>query len=150
MLVRPPFLLGLATVFTAMGAAGAFVSYGSPTGGPLVALFFAALALVGLYLCADCVRVRHTLEPGGLQFRLLVREGRVRWSDVRGVRYLPVQKMIRLETSEGITLKVSAALTSLPAFAHALIDGVAPGNTDPSTRVVLEQTGGGSPPSIWG
>jgi hypothetical protein len=133
-----------------MGAAGAFVSYGSPTGGPLVALFFAALALVGLYLCADCVRVRHTLEPGGLQFRLLVREGRVRWSDVRGVRYLPVQKMIRLETSEGITLKVSAALTSLPAFAHALIDGVAPGNTDPSTRVVLEQTGGGSPPSIWG
>lgn len=107
-LVCPPFLLGLATDFTAMGAAGAFVSYGSPTGGLLVASFFAALALVGLYLCADCVRVRHTLVPGGLQFRRLVREGRVRWSDVRRVRYLPVQKVFRLETSEGVTLKASS------------------------------------------
>ncbi len=149
-LVHPPFLWAFATAFTIFAAAGAWLSYGHPTGGPGCAAVFAAFALLGLYLLADCARVRHEVTPHGLRYRTLLREGELRWSDVRAVAYSQSMKTFRVETGDGAVVRVSAALAGLPSFARSLLAGVPADRIDPDTRAVLGDTAAGSPPSIWG
>lgn len=149
-LVHPPFLWGLATVCVILGLGAARFSYGHPTGGPGVAAGFAAFAVLGFYLLAECARVRHTVSPDGLHYRTLIREGDLRWCDVRSVAYSQSMKTFRIETGDGTVVRVSAALTALPTFARSLLGGVATDRINPATRAVLDETAAGSPPSIWG
>ena len=129
----------------------AILSYLFPnnTGTLVVSLFFAGFALLGLLLVVEYVRVRHSLEPGGLRYQKLFAKGRkLRWSEVARIHYSQSAKWFRIVTKQGEVVRVSAMLVGLPEFARAVLDEVPPKSIDIGAKPVLEQTAAGFPPSL--
>jgi hypothetical protein len=125
--------------------------YPGKTGSPLISLFFLAFAVLGLPLVLDYRNARHTLTADGLRYRRMLGEGgRLRWAEVRKIRYSEAAKWFRLELAGGEVVRVSAMLKGLPEFAAAVLAQVPPTAIDPETRDILQATAQGELPRIWG
>jgi Bacterial PH domain len=125
--------------------------YPDATGSPLISLSFLGFAALGLPLVLDYRNARHTLTPDGLQYgRMLGAGGRLRWAEVRSVRYSEAAKWFRLELAGGGVVRISAMLRGLPEFASAVLAGVPSAAIDEDTRAVLQATARGELPRVWG
>jgi hypothetical protein len=58
-------------------------------------------------------------------------------------------KWFRLETHTGQVVRVSAMVMGLPEFARLLLARAPQGAVDADSRLVLEATAAGNPPSMW-
>src|ERR1051325_1181465 len=151
LLYYPTSLLIVGVVTVGMGLGMAMVMHSHPvppnaTWVPLAFnLFFMGFALAGAYLILEYVRVRHSLEPGGLKYQKPFADGgRLRWNEVARVDYSQSQKWFRIDTTEGEVVRVSALLVGLPEFARAVLDEVPAEYIDIKTMPILEQTAAGS------
>jgi hypothetical protein len=135
------FIMSLFTIGSALAVAR------SGVGPPMLFLAFAAMCAL---IVVEYQRSRHQLVPGGMRYgRLLGRGGDFRWSDVFRLRYSSSMKWFSVELTNGATARISVMLTSLPAFASAALAHLPPDRIDDATRLVLQETAAGSPPSIW-
>lgn len=113
-------------------------------------LLFLFFSLMSLPMIGDYFLARHRLTPDGLEFgRLLGRRGKLRWEEVSSVEYASVMKWFRIRTQQGATIRISAMLMGLPAFAQQVLSHVPAHRIAESTREILAQTADGRPPSIW-
>ncbi len=114
----------------------------------LVFLFFAAMSLATI---AEYFRARHRLTPDGLEFgRLLGRRGALKWVDVTSVEFAPTMKWFRIKTKQRGTIRISAMLMGLPAFAHQILAHVPARQIAEPAHSILAETANGNPPRIWG
>jgi hypothetical protein len=121
------------------------------TGSPLISLFFLAFAALGVPLVLDYLNARHTLTPDGLAYgRMLGAGARLRWAEVRSLRYSEAAKWFRLELADGRVVRISAMLRGVPEFAAAVLAQVPPGAIDTDTLAVLRATSQGELPRVWG
>jgi hypothetical protein len=121
------------------------------TGSPLISLVFLGFAALGLPMILDYRNARHLLTSDGLQYgKMFGRGGRLRWTEVRKLRYSESAKWFRLELAGGQVVRISAMLRGLPEFAAAALGQVAPAAIDEKSREVLQATARGDLPSIWG
>jgi hypothetical protein len=112
-----------------------------------VFLFFAAMSLA---MVADYFFGRHYLRPEGLEYgKLHGQRGYSSWAEIRSVTYAPVMKWFVLRTASGATIRISAMLMGLPAFAQHVLAHVSPEGIDNATRALLLETADGNPPSVW-
>ena len=124
--------------------------YPGNTGSPLISLFFLGFAALGVPLLLDYRNARHVLTPDGLHYgRLMGGGGRMRWADVRTLRYSQTAKWFRLDLADGRVVRISAMLQGLPEFAAAVLSLVPPGAIDGDARIVLEATARGELPPVW-
>jgi Bacterial PH domain len=120
------------------------------TGSPLISLIFLAFAALGVPLMLDYRNARHELVPDGLRYgKLMGGGGRMRWTDVRTLRYSQSAKWFRLDLADGRVVRISAMLQGLPEFAAAVLTQVPPAAVDADTRTVLEATAQGELPRVW-
>lgn len=121
------------------------------TGSPLISLFFLGFAAMGVPLILDYRNARHELTADGLRYgKLLGGGGQARWPEVRKLRYSQSAKWFRLDLADGRVVRISAMLQGLPEFAAAVLSQVPPAAIDEDTRAVLEATGRGELPRVWG
>jgi hypothetical protein len=121
------------------------------TGSPLISLFFLAFAALGVPLILDYRNARHALTPDGLRYgKLFGGGGQARWTDVRRIRFSQSAKWFRLDLADGRVVRISAMLQGLPEFAAAALAQVPQAAIDGDTRAVLEATGRGDLPRVWG
>ncbi len=113
----------------------------------LLFLFFSAMSLA---MIADYFLARHRLTSDGLEFgRLFGRRGKLRWEDVSSVEYASVMKWFRVRTKQGATIRISAMLMGLPAFAQQVLSHVAADKIAEPTRSILAEAADGRPPPVW-
>ena len=113
-------------------------------------LLFLFFALMSLAMIAEYFLARHRLIPEGLEYGgLLGRRGEVAWSDVRSVEYATVMKWFKVKTKQGATVRLSAMLMGLPAFAQQVLSHVPAERISEPTRSLLAETASGKPPSVW-
>jgi len=113
-------------------------------------LLFLFFALMSMAMVADYFMARHRLTQDGFEYaKLLGRRGEVRWADVRGVEYVTAMKWFKVKTKQGNTVRLSAMLMGLPAFAQQVLLHVSAEQIPEPTRSILVETANGNPPSIW-
>jgi TPR repeat protein len=123
--------------FTALAVLS--IVYDNGTGGPAVSALFAAFGVLGLLMLLEYARARHELTPEGLEFgRLLGPRGSLKWRDVTRLTYSKGMRWFRIETASGAVARISAMLTGLPEFAHAVLEYVPSYALDAGAREVLE------------
>ena len=61
--------------------------------------------------------------------------------------WLPSEK--GLESQSGAVVRLSVMLMGLPVFATVLLARARPAALDPETRLILQATAEGNPPSVW-
>jgi hypothetical protein len=104
-----------------------------------------ALPVIGDYFAA-----RHEVSPEGLRYgRLIGVGGFVRWDELKSVRFSSSMKWFRLESQSGTVVRVSVMLMGLPVFAQMLLANARSEAIDPTTRMILQATAEGNPPSVW-
>jgi Bacterial PH domain len=124
--------------------------YPGKSGSPLISLFFLGFAALGAPLVLDYRNARHTLTPDGLQYgKLFGGGGRMRWTEVRELRYSQSAKWFRLQLADGRVVRISAMLRGLPEFAAAALAQVPAAAMDADTRAVLQATAQGDLPPVW-
>ncbi len=110
-------------------------------------LGFAALAAP---LVLDYFSARHELHETGLSYRsMLWKRTFLPWAELREVRYASGMKWFRLEMKSGFVARFSVMLMGLPELARHLLDLAPEDAIDPETRLILETTARGNPPSVW-
>jgi hypothetical protein len=110
-------------------------------------LFFAVMSLA---MVAEYFRARHRLIPDGLAYGgLLRRRGEFMWADVLSIEYNEVMKWFKVKTRQGATVRLSASLMGLPAFAKQVQSHVPAVRIPKATRSILAETANGNPPSVW-
>ena len=149
---RSTLVIGLVcTGFFLACAVGSAVLPGPSRPPGWLPFFFLAFAALGVAMLLDWRNARHALVPGGLRYStMLGRSGELRWMDVRKLQYSVSSKWFRLDLADGRTIRISAMLVGLPAFAAAALAEVPPMAIDPDTRKVLEGTARGELPKVWG
>lgn len=111
---------------------------------------FVGFALFSLLAIGEYFLGRHAVSDSGLEFsRLTWTRGRLKWMELRNVRYAPTLKWFRLETHGGDVARISASLVGLPVFARLLLRHAPADCMDAGTRELLEATAAGRPPEIW-
>jgi len=151
-LYHPPSTLIIGLVCLVFFAGIAILSnvYPNPTVTWWTTAVFVGFAAMAAPMIADYFLARHHVSEEGLSYgRLAGRRGYLRWSDLRRVRYAPVMKWFRLETTSGEVARISAMLVGLPRFARLLLDHAPPDAIEPGTLPVLLDTADGNPPSVW-
>jgi hypothetical protein len=112
---------------------------------------FVGFALMSAPMVIEFFVVRHKVSDEGLAYRKLSgQRGFLRWSELRTVRYGAGMKWFRLETHDGVVVRISAMLMGLPEFARALLRGAPTASIDSAALPILEETAEGNPPSLWG
>jgi hypothetical protein len=148
---RSTLLVGLICTGFFLALAVLSALYPGKTGSPLISLAFLGFAALGLPMVLDYRNARHTLTPDGLRYgRMLGEGGRLRWAEVRRLRYSESAKWFRLELAGGEVVRISAMLRGLPEFAAAVLAQVPSAAIDEDTRAVLEATARGELPRVWG
>lgn len=145
------FIVGLVTFALFAAIAIASNVYRNSTTTWWTTAIFVAFAMLAGCMILEYFVVKHELAKDGLWYNGLFRWRRrhLRWSDLRAVRYAPGMKWFRLETHAGDVARVSAMLMGLPEFARLLLEHAPPGVIDTDSRLILEATAGGNPPSMW-
>ena len=111
---------------------------------------FVGFALLALPVIGDYFAARHEVSPEGLRYgRLIGAGGFLRWDELRSVRFSSSMKWFRLESQSGTVVRVSVMLMGLPVFAQMLLSNVRSEAIDPTTRMILQATAEGNPPSVW-
>jgi hypothetical protein len=112
--------------------------------------FFCAAALLGFYMLAEYLVVRHEVGEERFVFRTVSgKRGSAPWTDVVLIRYSPSLKWFVLHLRGGTTVRVSGMLIGLPHFAEVVLQRCPDANVDPVTRDVLTETAAGNPPPVW-
>jgi hypothetical protein len=146
----PKALLAIGLVAVVFFGACAVLSFGSPTGGPGVAALFLAFALMGSYMVYEYFADRHELRADGLASHTFFGGSRVaQWSDIQSVQYSRSWGWFVLKLRDGKTLRLSAMLVGLPAFAQALLRNVDPTIVRDDSVEILRSTAEGNPPKVW-
>jgi hypothetical protein len=97
-------------------------------------------ATVALNLVIQCLTVRHELLADGALFRRFGgRKVRLKWADLRSVRYMGIMSWFRLETKSGDVVRVSRSMTCVQPFARAVLVHAEQAIADDSTRTILEE-----------
>ena len=111
---------------------------------------FVGFALMALPITGDYFAARHEVSEEGLRYgRLIGSGGLLRWDEVKSVRYSPGMKWFRLELQSGVVVRLSVMLMGLPVFATLLLARARSDAIDPETRLILQATAEGNPPSVW-
>lgn len=141
-LIGVSFFVGLAVVSNTIGK-NSTTSIWTTLG----FLFFAAMSLP---MVADYFLGRHLMSQEGLDYgKLLGKRGYARWGEIRSITYVPMMKWFKLRTASGATIRISATLMGLPAFAQYVLAHVPPERIDGPTRALLVETANGTPPRLW-
>lgn len=113
-------------------------------------LGFVAFALLSGSMVAEYFFVRHRVSDDGMDCgRLFGRRIAFAWRDVNRVRYATGMKWFAIDLRSGVTVRISAMLTGLPAFARTLLAQVPRGAIDDDAHALLRETERGRPPSVW-
>lgn len=113
----------------------------------LAVLMLGGFILLPAVLLADYFFARHTVSEEGMAFgRLSGKRGAFRWGEVKRVRFGHMAYWFKLELQSGETVRISAFLMGLPAFAHCVLRHVPAARIDKATRALLEQTARGAAP----
>jgi hypothetical protein len=111
---------------------------------------FAGVALAGLAIVIDYVIARHQVSDSGLWYgRWFGSRRSLQWSELRTVRYAPLTKWFRLETTNGEVARISAYLTGLPEFARLVLKHAPSDSIEEETLSILQATAHGNPPPVW-
>ena len=111
---------------------------------------FVGFVLMALPITGDYFAARHEVSEEGLRYgRLIGSGGLLRWDEVKSVRYSPGMKWFRLESQPGVVVRLSVMLMGLPVFATLLLARARSDAIDPETRLILQATAEGNPPSVW-
>lgn len=111
---------------------------------------FIGFALMSFVWIADYCLARHEVSEEGLIYRRLTgSRGKLKWSELRRVRYAPAMKWFRLEDRSGEVARISTMLIGLPEFARVLLANTDPSVIDAETLPILMATAAGSPPPVW-
>src|SRR4029077_8628375 len=111
---------------------------------------FVGFALLSLAMVAAYFLGHHQVSGEGLSYGGLTgRRGYLKWADLRRVRYAPTMKWFRLETQSGDVARISVILIGFPEFARLLLSHAPPDAIDAETRLTLQATADGNPPSVW-
>jgi hypothetical protein len=147
---RSTLIVGLVcTGFFLLLAVWSFLFPGK-TGSPVISLFFLGFAALGAPLILDYRNARHVLTHDGLQYgKLFGGGGRMRWTEVRELRYSQSAKWFRLQLADGRVVRISAMLRGLPEFAAAALAQVSPAAIGEDAPVVLQATAQGELPRVW-
>jgi hypothetical protein len=98
-----------------------------------------ALAALALVLVIQFLTVRHELLADGAVIRRFGgRKVQVKWADLRSIRYQPIMRWLRLETSSGVVVRASTQMIGLQPFARAMIVHAERAIADEHTRAALE------------
>jgi hypothetical protein len=145
------FILGFIGVAFFAGIAVLSNVYRNSTTTWWTTAIFVAFASLSALMLLEYFVVRHEVSEHGLTYsRLFVwRRRHLQWCDLRAARYVPAMKWFRLESRTGDVVRVSAMLMGLPEFARLLLEHAPPGVIDADSRLVLEATAAGNPPSVW-
>src|SRR5207249_2022089 len=141
MMVYPVSMLiiGLVCVVVFLTMAVLCWLFPGKTGSPIISLFFAGFAMLGVPLVLEYVQVQFRLEPKGLRYQsLLGRRGVLPWSEITAVGYSRGAKWFRLDGQNGQVIRVSAMLTSLPQLAEVVLQMAPQAQMDSDTRGLLE------------
>ncbi len=105
---------------------------------------------MALPIAGDYFAARHEVSEEGLRYgRLIGSGGLLRWDEVKSARYSPGMKWFRLESQSGVVVRLSVMLMGLPVFATLLLARAPSDAIDPETRLILQATAEGNPPSVW-
>ena len=148
---RSTFVMGAIVLCFGGGIALLSAVRTSPPTPWLITMFFLCLALMGLPYVIAFFLERFAVSARGLAGTdLLGCRRRLRWRELRSVRYGGLMKQFRLETRSGQVVRLSAVLRDSPAFAQACIRHAPHGTIDAKARPVLRATARGNPPLLWG
>src|SRR5204863_5803349 len=79
-------------------------------------------ALLALPIVGDYFAARHEASKEGLRYgRLFGSGGRIRWADLKSVRFSAAMKWFRLESQSGTVVGILVMLLGLPVFAQLLL-----------------------------
>src|SRR5947208_353850 len=107
----PTSVLILSLVCLGMFTALAGLSFGSPTGGPVVAAGFLAFAALGAALAYVSIVQRYELLPDGFAYHTIIGARRtLRWGNVRLVRYSPALQWFVITLDAERAARLSATL----------------------------------------
>ncbi len=111
---------------------------------------FLGFAAMSAPLVVDYFSARHEVSESGLSYRSMAwKRTFLPWADVTGVRYAAGMKWFRIEMRSGFVARFSVMLMGLPELASHLLDHAPPAAIDAETRLILEATARGNPPSVW-
>jgi hypothetical protein len=111
---------------------------------------FLAFGLASLPLIADYFFARHRVSEAGIEYgRMLGQRGSLLWTDVQRIRFAYVMKWFVLERRSGTPVRISAMHMGLPEFARLALLRAPAQSIDQETRIILEETRDGRPPSVW-
>lgn len=137
--------LGYAPTLTSAGSLHGFEALAQPT----LTFSFWALAAFGLTLIATYFVERHVIKRESFVYRLLIKQGSMRWNDVAKVDYSAAHKWFRVENSDGVVVQVSVGLSGIEDFARTVLEKVNMASITPGARHVLTDCAQGNIPSIW-
>jgi len=102
------------------------------------ALFLLAPALLGLWLVADYVFARHTMDDNGMGYgRIFGRNGHFAWRDVEHVRFSQWSGGYSLMLTSGETVRIGGTIMGQPAFASHVLQHVPMPRIDADVRNML-------------
>ncbi len=109
-----------------------------------------AFAGLGGWLLWEYLRVRITLTPEGFAYRTALQEGFAAWRDVRRVAWSPSMSWFVVKLAGERTVRVSVLLLGLERLAKGLLENSGAAEMSHETRLVLNATANGNPPSPFG
>ena len=143
-------IIGLAGFGFFAGIAVLSNVYSNATTTWLTTTVFVGFALLALPIIGDYFAARHSVSAEGLRYgRLVGSGGFVPWSELASVRFSPGMKWFRLESHEGVVVRISVMLMGLPEFAQMLLAHAPREAIAPDALLVLQATAEGNPPSVW-
>lgn len=130
----------------------AVLSFLSPGkhGSPWITAMCLGMAAPGGCLIVQYFRVRHHVEPTGMNYRTGFSSGSLRWNEVQSVHYSRMLNWFRIQTKEGSVIHISATLKNLPNLASCILTHVSPSCIDHSTTAALNAAASGRRLSLRG
>jgi hypothetical protein len=126
-LSQPPEVLAIGAVVAIMFSVITVICVDRPDAATMdwPALFLLAPALLGLWLVADYVFARHTMDGAGMEYgRIFGRNGRFVWRDVDRVGFSQWTGGYWLTLASGEKVRIGGTMTGQPAFASHVLQHV--------------------------
>lgn len=139
-LSQPPEVLAIGAVVAIMFSVITVIYVDRPDAATMdwPALFLLAPALLGLWLVADYVFARHTMDSAGMGYgRIFGKNGRFAWRDVDRVGFSQWTGGYWLTLASGEKVCIGGTMTGQPAFASHVLQHVPMPRIDADVRKML-------------
>jgi hypothetical protein len=147
---NPTSVLILGVVCSGFFGALAAWSYGSPSGGPRIALFFVLFALLGVYLIYAYVTDWNEVRSDGVAFKSVRRGMRfAAWDEIVEITYTGWAQWLVLRLRDGTRFRLSMLVVGAQIAADALLRNVEGDVINKDAREMLERASRGDLPRLW-